>query len=162
MYMQYWNHHEPRAIVDGQVTIQARDFSSPQPVHDADIFLLRNVLHTVSDVKANEILKRLREVAIPGKTRVVVIDGVIQYACPVDQNEVHGAGDIVFEGLDHKNKVAGLLPNLGRAGARNYYLDLVCGLPLRRILDCSFFSDETLGCWRCTILKSVLLEGISR
>ena len=29
------------AIADGQVTIQARDFFSPQLAHDADIFLLR-------------------------------------------------------------------------------------------------------------------------
>lgn len=84
----------------------------------------------MSDPKANEILRRLREVATPGKTKVVVIDGVIQYACAINRKEIRGADDIVFEGSDEKSKVAGLLPNLGRAGARNYYLDLVCGLPL--------------------------------
>ena len=138
-YAQYWNHHEPRAIADGQVTIQARDLFSPQTVSDADIFLLRNVLHIVSDTEANEILKRLKESAVPGKTKVVVIDGVIQYACAVDQKTIRGADDIVFEGLDKKSKVAGLLSNLGRAEARNYYLDFVCGLLPHWVIGCSLF-----------------------
>ena len=40
MREQYWNNHAPKAIADGQVTIQAHDFFTPQPVVDADIFLL--------------------------------------------------------------------------------------------------------------------------
>ena len=74
----------------------------------------------------------MREAAIPGKTRVVVIDGVVQYACAVDQKQIRGAGDIVFEGSDKKRAVpAGLLPNFGRGEARNYFLDLTCGLIVR-------------------------------
>jgi len=121
----YWNRHEPKAIADGQVTIQAHDFFTPQPVNDADIFLLRYILHDWSNSKAIEILKRLREVAIPGKTKVIVIDGVVQYACAADRKQIYGADDIIFEELGKKNEVpAGLLPNLGRAKARNYFLDL--------------------------------------
>lgn len=119
----YWNHHEPEAISDRQVTIQAHDFFSSQPIKDADIFLLRYILHNWPDSKAVVILKRLREAATPGKTKVVVIDGIIQYACAVDRKEIHGAESILFEG--ERSKVPeGLLPNLGRAEARNYYLDL--------------------------------------
>ena len=143
---QYWNHHEPKAIADDQVTIQAHDFFTPQPVKDADIFLLRYILHDWSNAKAIEILKRLREVAVPGKTKVVIIDGIIQYACAVDSENTPGAEDIVFGGSGKKSEApAGLLPNLGRAGARNYCLDLTCGHPPRVTLDYSF-PDEILGC----------------
>jgi len=120
----YWDRHDPKAVADGQVVIQVHDFFSPQPVDDADIFLLRYILHDWSNAKAIEILKRLREVAVPGKTRIVVIDGVIQYACAFDRKQVRGAEDIVFEGPDKGEVPAGLLPNLGRAKARNNYLDL--------------------------------------
>ena len=135
-HAQYWNQHEPTAIRDGRVIIQVHDFFTPQPVKDADIFLLRYILHDWPNLRAIEILKRLREAAVPGKTRVVVIDGVAQYACPVVQKQIHGAEDIVFEGPD-KNRVApaGLLPNLGRGGARNYFFDLTCRLPLEKGLD---------------------------
>lgn len=123
--IQYWNSHEPGAISDGRVTIQAHDFFSPQPVRDADIFLLRYILHTRMNEGAIEILKRLREAAVPGKTKIVVIDAVIQYACPVSR-EVSGADGIVFEGSDEKVKVPpGLLTNLGKAVAGNHFLDLV-------------------------------------
>ena len=132
---QYWNHHEPKAIAEGQVTIQGHDFFTPQPIRDADVFLIRYTLHNWSDAKAIETLKRLREVATVGKTRVVVIDGLIQYACAIDREKVPGAEDIVFAGPKKKGEVpAGLLPNLGRAEARNYCLDLKCGLlPLKCI-----------------------------
>ncbi|KAF9646504.1 O-methyltransferase [Thelephora ganbajun] len=139
----YWDQREPNAIQDGQVTIQAHDFFASQPVHDADIFLLRYVLHNWSNSKAIEILKRLREAAVPRKTKVVVIDGIIKYACTVDRKQIHGAEDIVFEGSDDKNEVpAGLLSNLGRAEARNYCLDLTCGC---RMLGELNGQERTLG-----------------
>jgi len=121
----YWNQYDPKLIPDGQVTIQVHNFFTPQPVKDADVFLLRYLLHDFSNSKAIEILKRLREVAVPGKTRVVVIDGVVEYACTVDRKQIHGAEDIVFEESDKKVEApTGLLPNLGRASARNYFFDL--------------------------------------
>jgi len=141
MHMQHWNQYEPKAIQDGQVTIQAHDFFTTQPVKDADIFLLRYILHDWLDSKAIKILRRLREVAVPGKTKVLVLDGVIQYACATDQKQIYGAEDIVFEGSYEGSEVpVGLLPNLGRAGARNYLLDLTCGLPLQGFLDCGFLT----------------------
>jgi len=121
----YWNQYDPKLIQDGQVTIQVHDFFTPQPVKDADVFVLRYLLHDWSNSKSIEILKRLREVAVPGKTRVVVIDGVLKYACAVDRKQISGAEDIVFEELGKEGEApAGLLPNLGRASARNYFLDL--------------------------------------
>ena len=142
-HLQYWNDHEPKAIADGQVTVQAHDFFSPQPINNADLFLLRYILHNWPNAKAIEILKRLREAAVPGKTKVVIIDGVTQYACAVDPKQVRGADSIVFEGSDKKSQVpAGLLPNLGRAEGRNYYLDIGCGLPPRQASDRSFLTKS--------------------
>ena len=130
IYAQYWDNHEPNAIADGQVTIQAHDFFTPQPIKDADVFLLRYVLHDWSNTKAIEILEQLREAAVPGKTKVVVIDGVLQYACEIDRKKIPGAENIVFEGSDKKSEVpVGLLANLGKAQARNYRTDLTYGLP---------------------------------
>lgn len=120
-----WNYHEPKAIADGQVTIQTHDFFSPQPIKNADVFLLRNILHDWPNAKAVEILRQLRGAAIPGKTKLVVIDAIVGYACATDQGKIQGAEGIVFEGSDKGRKVpVGLLPNLGRAGARNYHLDI--------------------------------------
>jgi hypothetical protein len=123
--MQYWNHHEPKALADGQVTIQEHNFFAPQPIKDADIFLLRYILHDWSNTKPIEILQRLREAAVAGKTKIVVIDGIIQYVCAADREKIQGAEEIAFEGSEKKGEVPpGLLPNLGKAGARNYCLDL--------------------------------------
>ena len=138
-HAQFWNQVEPKAIRDGQVTIQTHDFFNPQPVKDTDVFLLRYILHSWSNPKAIEILKRLREAAVPGKTRVVVIDGVLRYACAVDRERMPGTAGIVFEELDGVGEVpAGLLSNLGKAEARNYLFDLTCGLPRRRFFGCNF------------------------
>ena len=80
--------------------------------------------------------------AVPGKTKVVVIDGVIQYACAANREGVPGAEDIVFQGSDKSVVPTGLLPNLGKAGARNYYLDLSCGFSPHRMPNCSFLTKR--------------------
>jgi len=121
----YWNQYDAKAIPESRVTIQAHDIFAPQPVKDADIFVLRYVLHDWADSNAIKILQRLREVAIPGKTRVIVIEGVTQYACAIDRKQISGAEDIVFEESGKSDVPVGLLPNFGRATARNYLLDLM-------------------------------------
>jgi hypothetical protein len=97
---------------------------------------------------------------VPGKTKVVVIDGVIQYACAFDREKIPGAEDIVFGESDTKREVpAGLLPNLGRAGARNYCLDLTCaGSHPTNSHPNHRFSDKIIGCWRCSMDKNVRWE----
>ena len=163
MREQYWNNHVPKAIADGQVTVQAHDFFTPQPVVDADIFLLRHIIHDWPDAKVTEILKRLREVSVPGKTRVVVIDRVVQYACVTDQKKIRGAKNITFEGLEKKREVpAGLLPNLGRAESLDYGLDLVCAFQPHHLVSACILSDEATVCWRCSTGKNARWEAISR
>ena len=139
---QYWNQLEPKAIQDGRVTVQAHDFFTPQPVKDADIFLLKSVLHNWPNPKVVEILKRLREAAVPGKTRVVVIGRIPRYACAVGPGQIAGTDDIVFEGSDEKREVpVGLLPNLGKGDARNYLVDLEYGLLHRSFFGCDFLTE---------------------
>jgi len=61
---------------------------------------------------------------------VIVIDGIVQYACAVDRKQIRGAEDIVFEELGKESEApVGLLPNLGKAAARNYFFDLAYGFP---------------------------------
>jgi hypothetical protein len=94
---------------------------------------------------------------VPGKTKVVVIDGVIQYACAFDREKIPGAEEIVFGESDTKREVpAGLLPNLGRAGARNYCLDLTC--VHGRLSPYRSSSDRIIGCWLWPMGKSVRWE----
>ena len=85
--------------------IQAQIFFSTQLVTDADIFLLRYILHDWPDAKAIKILKCLREAVIFEKTKVVVIDRIAKYACTFNLGEMPGAGDVVFEGSEKKSKV---------------------------------------------------------
>lgn len=86
---------------------------------------------------------------------MIVIDGVVQHACTVDWKQIRGAEDIVFEGWEKKSEIsAGLLPNLGRAEARNYFLDLMCDLPPQWVLHRDF-SDRLAGCWQWSMGKSV-------
>ena len=62
----------------------------------------------------------------------------------------------MFERLDKKSEVpVGLLANLGKAKARNCYLDLTCSFRFHRLLGRNF-SDETAGCWRRPMGKSAL------
>ena len=67
--------------------------------------MFRYILHDWSKTKAIEILERLREVAVPGKTKVAVIDGVVQHARAVNKEGVPGAEGIVFAGSDKKSVV---------------------------------------------------------
>jgi len=167
----YWNHYDPALIADGRVTIQAHDFFTPQPVRDADIFLLRYITHDWPDLRVIEILKHLREAVVPGKTKVVVIDAVIQYACAADRKPTGEAGDIVFEGPGKNGEVpAGLLPNLGRAAAGNYFLDLMMMTvnngkertagDLARVMDASGWKIEKIYSPRGSRLSHVLAEAV--
>ncbi|PYH83237.1 S-adenosyl-L-methionine-dependent methyltransferase [Aspergillus uvarum CBS 121591] len=61
------------ADVAARVTGMAHDFLTPQPVHGADVYLLRWILHDWSDTYAVKILRNLTPALTPG-ARVVVND----------------------------------------------------------------------------------------
>ncbi|PPQ91840.1 hypothetical protein CVT25_000816, partial [Psilocybe cyanescens] len=93
------------------------DFFTPQPIHNAAVFLLRVVLHDWPDVFARKILLRLREAAMP-ETKLFIADFVLPLACPDD--DMGDGGDGVLddiEGARTSPAPALLLANLGKASA---------------------------------------------
>jgi len=108
---KHWNATFPEAIESGRVKFMAHDFFSEQPIKDASVFLLRNVLHDWADSLVKDILKRLREAAT-SETKLIVIDSIIPYACHTDE-----AGNFP--------DVPGvLLPTLGPISNNKYLLDI--------------------------------------
>lgn len=97
-------------------TVLAHDFFSPQPIKDADIFLLRTILHDWSDKYALQILRHLRAAATP-TTRLLVLDQILSYACPDDSLQT-------IPGVATSRPPAPLLPNGGYAAAVGYYIDM--------------------------------------
>lgn len=57
------------------------NFFEPQPIQDADVFLLRSITHNWSSAYAIKILKQLRASATAGKTKLLIVDQVVKYAC---------------------------------------------------------------------------------
>ncbi|KAL9045147.1 MAG: hypothetical protein Q9214_001770 [Letrouitia sp. 1 TL-2023] len=64
------------ADIAGRIDFFEHDFFTPQPVKDADVYLLRMVLHDWADADAVRILKELREVMKEG-SRIVIMDMVL-------------------------------------------------------------------------------------
>jgi hypothetical protein len=96
--------------------VTAHNFLDAQPVKNADVFLVRAVLHNWSDKYCLQILRHLREAATPS-TQLIVVDNLMPYACVDDSlKDVPGA--------DLALPPAPLLPNGGHASAVSYYEDL--------------------------------------
>lgn len=58
----------------------AHDFFATQPIKDADIFVLRGIINDWGTSSAIKILRRLREAAVAGKTKLILIEQIAQYA----------------------------------------------------------------------------------
>ena len=80
---QLWQKRLPSALESGRVQLQAHDFFEPQPVKNADVFLLKQILHDWADPEAIKILQQLRAAAQP-HTKLILIDNVTQHACAFD------------------------------------------------------------------------------
>ena len=91
------------------------NFLTPQPVKDADVFLLRNILHDWPDKYCLQILKHLRDVAGPG-TQLLVVDNLMPYAAAEDAQGIPGA--------ERPMVPSPLLPNGGYANVIPYYQDI--------------------------------------
>jgi hypothetical protein len=98
------------------------DFFQEQPVKDADVFVLRAIIHDWSDSYVIKILKRLRDAAVLGKTKLLLMESVINYAC---RGLPRGLEDIV--NIDKVTPYAPepLLANLGRGCGWLSHMDLV-------------------------------------
>ncbi|KAF5371626.1 hypothetical protein D9758_003596 [Tetrapyrgos nigripes] len=99
---KFWNEKDPEAIKSGQVTLQAHDFFSPQPVKNAAVYFLRGIVHNWSDAQATQILSHLREAAAPS-SKLVIFDMLGRHTCE-DPN---------LEGLDLPKAPYPLLAQLG-------------------------------------------------
>lgn len=91
------------------------------------MFLLRAVLHDWPNDFAREILLQLRDAATVD-TKLLIADFVLPLACPDDTGTTGGLEGI--EGAENTLAPAPLLPNLGRASANGYWMDLTVDLYL--------------------------------
>ncbi|KAJ7210713.1 S-adenosyl-L-methionine-dependent methyltransferase [Mycena pura] len=118
----HWTLHFPEHVEKKMVELQVHDFFQPQPVQNADIFLLRHVIHDWSDEKSITILKHLRDAAKP-TTQLVVIENIVPFACAPSESQdsefSHIPGAII-----HQSPPAPLLSNQGVAIAMMYYYDI--------------------------------------
>ena len=63
--------------ISSRLTFQAHDFTQPQPVQDADIYLLRMILHDWPDNEAVKILKPLVAAMKMEGARLLIMDTVL-------------------------------------------------------------------------------------
>ena len=108
VYVQY--------VASDVPVLSAHNFFAPQPVKDADIFVVRFILHDWPDKYCYQILRRLREAAAPF-TRLMIIEHLMAYAC-VDEglNSIPGA--------TIPPPPAPLLANGGQSSTIAYFQDL--------------------------------------
>lgn len=97
----------------------AHDFFTPQPVENAAVFLLKQILHDWPDAYASRILVRLRDVARKD-TKLVLIENLIPLACH-DHGSDDGEG---IPGAVPKEAPKPLLANYGIANEMAYNGDM--------------------------------------
>lgn len=117
-------------------------FFTEQPVVDAAVFYVKNVLHDWSDRYAATILQQLRKFAAPD-TMLILSERILCYAC-------HDPG------LDRDDSVSGstfneapptLLPNFGGANELPYLLDMI----VSAYCLCRWFSIADRAKNRCLV-----------
>ncbi|KAK6991803.1 O-methyltransferase [Favolaschia claudopus] len=113
---EYWNEHLRSHVQSGMVQFQVHDFFAPQPVKNADVFLLRQIIHDWPDEAAVRILTQLRA-ASTHDTKLVIVDQIIPYATesPLTNS---------IPGLARPAPPAPLLRNMGVAMAVPYWADI--------------------------------------
>ncbi|EPQ51575.1 O-methyltransferase [Gloeophyllum trabeum ATCC 11539] len=113
----FWSETYPDAFNSGRVSFQVHEFFEPQPQKNASVFVLRTILHDWPDSDCEVILRHLRAAATP-RTRLVIGDYLISYACP----DTGAAGSLA--GYKPIEAPPPLLANLGKASATAYALDM--------------------------------------
>ncbi|KAF8641330.1 hypothetical protein AX16_010028 [Volvariella volvacea WC 439] len=115
-----WQERIPDAIQSGRVKLEAHDFFTKQPHKDADIFLMKHIVHDWSDNYARVILRNLRDSAQP-HTRLILLEGLIPYACHDNTKSRDGTE---IPGSKMAEAPAPLLANYGGQMDYIYYLDM--------------------------------------
>ncbi|KZV88451.1 O-methyltransferase [Exidia glandulosa HHB12029] len=112
-----WNAKYPDAIASGKMHFRAHDFFAEEPVKDAAVFMLRNVVHNWPDDYVVKILSRLRDAAAPS-TQLLIVDHILPYAT----KSADAVSDIPGAAIPEVPEP--LLPNLGRASSNAYIIDM--------------------------------------
>ncbi|KAK0450283.1 uncharacterized protein EV420DRAFT_1338011 [Desarmillaria tabescens] len=115
-----WRSKCPELLDPDIAQFQVHDFFTPQPVKNAAVYFLRVILHDWPDSFAQRILLRLREAAADD-TKLVIADFVLPLAC---EDDFSSKGDSGVIGAETTLAPAPLLPNLGKASAHAYWMDL--------------------------------------
>ncbi|KAF7349728.1 hypothetical protein MSAN_01699600 [Mycena sanguinolenta] len=114
----YWKEKFLAHVENRMVNFQVHDFYTPQPVPNAAVFMLRNILHDWSDERVVKILRHLRDAAQP-TTKLVVIDRILMSAAHIPDS-----GDQAIPGSTRPSAPAPLLSNWGVGTASVYYWDM--------------------------------------
>ncbi|XP_006460444.1 hypothetical protein AGABI2DRAFT_142674 [Agaricus bisporus var. bisporus H97] len=120
--LKYWRVNDPKMLTEGRVSFTAHDFFKAQPVVGADVYLARIVFHDWDDKHVIQILKRLREAA-SSKTRLIVADYIIPFASKTSSS----FSSLIYTDSPTIDPPPPLLPNLGKAHANTYYVDIATG-----------------------------------
>lgn len=115
---KHWEKHIPDALTAGRVSFQAHNFFEPQPVNNADIFILRFICHDWSDSYTLRILQRLRAAA-QSTTKLIVLERVIRFVCGEDESYKHIPGAVPADRPPEP-----LLANMGTVGMAPYLADM--------------------------------------
>ncbi|EED80501.1 predicted protein [Postia placenta Mad-698-R] len=73
---ELWQREMPDAVMSGRIQMMAHDFFAPQPVANADVYLMRYVLHDWPDAECVTILTQLRA-AMSRTSRILTADQAI-------------------------------------------------------------------------------------
>jgi hypothetical protein len=97
----------------------ANDFFQAQPIKDADVFLLRMILHDYPDELCVKILRHLRSAAKP-TTQLLIVDSIMFHTC---------ADPVIHEipGAEMFDPSTPLLKNLGAASLTSHLMDMDVG-----------------------------------
>ncbi|KAJ7277953.1 S-adenosyl-L-methionine-dependent methyltransferase [Mycena rebaudengoi] len=110
--IKLWMDKLPEAMETGRVQFQAYNFFDSQPVHNASVFLMKQILHDWSDTYASRILVQLRRSAAPS-TKLVLFESILPYACRTGE----ATGEII-------SAPPPLLSNYGAVNVMGYNADM--------------------------------------
>lgn len=117
--LKLWKVKLPKALETGQVKFQVHDFFTAQPITNASVYLLKQIMHDWSDPYASKILTELRKTA-KQDTKLVLIDTVIPFACRYSKAEAENA----IPGAVPAEAPEPLLANYGGANEIGYIGDM--------------------------------------
>ncbi|EIW63673.1 O-methyltransferase [Trametes versicolor FP-101664 SS1] len=125
-----WGNKHAELFDSGRVTFHAQDFfEEHQPfevpgvgtVSQPAVFLARAVAHNWPDRDVKVLLSILRRAAGP-HTKLLLVDNLLPYACVDDKADIGSTSQGAVRSLVPEGSP--LLPNLGRASANGYILDI--------------------------------------